>query len=48
MSTDPIKNEKNYINKIEGRVGNGGGVELIAVSLYKKNSKPPLLSHSLL
>ncbi|MFV5368336.1 hypothetical protein VXO74_06395 [Acinetobacter junii] len=38
-----IKNEKNYINKIEGRVGNGGGVELIAVSLYKKNSKPPVL-----
>lgn len=38
-----LKNKKIYINKINGRVGNGGGAELIAVSLYKKNSKKPVL-----
>lgn len=38
-----LKNKKMSINKINGRVGNGGGTELIAVSLYKENSKQPVL-----
>ena len=34
---------KKNLSKINGRSGNGAGVKLIAVSVYKKINKPPVL-----
>ena len=34
---------KKIVSKVNGRIGNGDGVKLIAVSIYKKINKPPVL-----
>lgn len=38
-----IQNKKLYLNRVKGRVGNGEGAELVAVSLYRKKSTLPIL-----
>lgn len=38
-----IQNKKLFLDRVKGRVGNGEGAELVAVSLYRKKSKLPVL-----
>lgn len=39
-----IQKEKIFINKVFGRVGNGSGVQLKAVSIYRKSKDPILIT----
>lgn len=39
-----LQKKKIFINKLYGRIGNGSGVELKAVSIYRKSKEPILIT----